>query len=55
MQTDEPEEGVRTMPFFLLTHKDQELREKYANYCLKAILSGEDAKPFEEFQGGVRV
>jgi hypothetical protein len=38
-----------------LTHKDQELGEKYADYCLKAILSGEEAKPFEEFQSGVRV
>ena len=55
MQTDEPEEGVRTMPLFLSTHKDQELREKYADYCLKAILSGEEAKPFEEFRRGVRV
>ncbi len=38
------------MPNYLLTHKDQELREKYGDYCLKAILSGEEAKPFEEFQ-----
>jgi hypothetical protein len=44
-----------SMPNYLLTHEDQELREKYADYCLKAILSGEEAKPFEEFQGGVRV
>ena len=43
------------MSNFLLTHKDQEVREKYGDYCLKAILSGEEAKPFEEFQGRVRV
>jgi hypothetical protein len=43
------------MPNLRLTHKDQELREKYADYCLKAILSGEEAKPFEEFQSRVRV
>jgi hypothetical protein len=43
------------MPLFLLTHKDQVLREKYEDYCLKAILSGEEAKPFEEFQRKVRV
>jgi hypothetical protein len=44
-----------SLPNYLLTHKDQELREKYGDYCLKAILSGEEAKPFEEFQSGVRV
>jgi hypothetical protein len=44
-----------SMPNYLLTHKDQELREKYVDYCLKAILSVEEAKPFEEFQSGVRV
>ena len=44
-----------SMPNYLLTHKDQELREKYCDYCLKAILSSEEAKPFEEFQSGVRV
>jgi len=43
------------MPNYLLTNKNQELREKYGSYCLKAILSGEEAKPFEEFQGEVRV
>jgi hypothetical protein len=43
------------MPNFILTHKDQVLREKYGDYCLKAILSGEESKPFEEFQCGVRV
>ena len=43
------------MPNYLLTHKDQELREKYADYCLKAILSDEEAKLFEKFQGEVRV
>jgi len=41
------------MPQFLSTRKDQKLREKYADYCLKAILTGEEAKPFEEFQRGV--
>jgi hypothetical protein len=46
---------MRTLPLFLLTHKDQVLREKYADYCLKAILSGEEAKPFKEFQSGVIV
>jgi hypothetical protein len=55
MQTDEPKEGVRTMPLFLSTHKDQVLREKYGDYCLEAILSGEEAKPFEDFQREVRV
>jgi hypothetical protein len=43
------------MPLFLIDHKDQILREKYGDYCLNAILSGEDAKPFEEFQREVRV
>jgi hypothetical protein len=43
------------MPDYLLMHKDQEFREKSGDYCLKAILSGEEAKPFEEFQGRVRV
>ena len=43
------------MPNYLLTHKDREFREKYGDYCLKAILSGEEAKPFEEFQSMVRV
>ena len=44
---------MRTMPQFLSTRKDQEFREKYADYCLKAILTGEEAKPFEEFRRGV--
>ncbi|MCE8426163.1 MAG: hypothetical protein J5U17_10355 [Candidatus Methanoperedens sp.] len=43
-----------SIPNYLLTHKDQELRKKYADYCLKAILSGEEAKPFEEFQSRAR-
>jgi hypothetical protein len=44
-----------SMPSYLLTHKDRVLREKYGDYCLNAILSGEEAKPFEEFQREVRV
>jgi len=43
------------MPHFLATHKDQVFREKYGDYCLKAILSGEEAKPFEDYQSKVRV
>jgi len=43
------------MPNYLLMHKDQELREKYGDYCLEAILSGEEAKPFEEYQREVIV
>jgi hypothetical protein len=40
---------------YLLAHKDQVLGEKYGHYCLKAILSGEEAKPFEQFHLEVRV
>jgi hypothetical protein len=43
------------MPSYLLTHKDQILIEKYGDYCLNAILSGDEAKPFEDFQREVRV
>ena len=43
------------MSNYLLAHEDKELMEKYGDYCLKAILSGEEAKPFEEFQSEVRV
>ena len=43
------------MPNYLLALKDQVLREKYGYYCLRAILSGEEANPFEEFQREVRV
>ncbi len=43
------------MPLFLMDHKDQVLREKYGDYCLKVILSGEEAKPFKDFQREVRV
>jgi hypothetical protein len=41
-----------SMPNYLLTHKDQELRKKYDDYCLKAILSAEEAKPFYESRAG---
>jgi hypothetical protein len=44
-----------SMPNYLLAHKDHVLREKYGDYCLKAILSGEEAKPLEEFPREVRV
>ncbi|MFA4958131.1 MAG: hypothetical protein WC556_14275 [Candidatus Methanoperedens sp.] len=43
------------MPLFLIDHKDQVLKEKYGDYCRGALLSGEEAKPFEEFQCEVRV
>jgi hypothetical protein len=43
------------MPDYLLTHKEQVLRENYGYYCLESILSGEEAKPFEDFQSMVRV
>jgi len=46
---------VISMPNYLLTHKNRENMEKYGDYCLKAILSGEKAKSFEEFQSEVRV
>jgi hypothetical protein len=42
------------MPQFLSTHNDQKLREKYGDYCLRSILRGRVAKPFEKFQCGVR-
>ena len=43
------------MPNYLLMQKYQVLSEKYGDYCLKAILSDEEAKPFEKFQREVRV
>lgn len=42
------------MPSFLSTHREQELREKYSDQCLEAILHGEEALSFEEFRRGVR-
>jgi hypothetical protein len=43
---------MRTMsPHFLSTLKEQRLKEEYGEYCLRSILSGEVAKPIEEFQG----
>ncbi len=40
--------------YFLSTHNEQALKERYADYCLGAILKGELAKPFEEFVRGVK-
>ncbi len=44
--------GMITMPRFLATRNDQKLKEKYGDYCLRSILRGREAKPFEEFMRG---
>lgn len=41
-------------PQFLSTRNDQKLKEKYGDYCLRSILRGREAKPFEEFRRGAR-
>jgi hypothetical protein len=38
------------MPNLLSTLKEQKLREEYGDYCLRGILRGRGAKPFEEFR-----
>jgi len=43
-----------TVPHFLSTLKEQKLKEEYGEYCLRSILCGREAKPFEEFQCGAR-
>ncbi len=46
---------MRVVPHFLATRNDQTLKEKYGDYCLRSILRGREAKPFEVFRRGTRV